>query len=107
MDVLRETETASLLRLTHRCPPGDHWETYGPAAVGVGWEESLRALALFLAGDSRSAPAEMEKFAGTPDGQDLTRRVASAWGREDEESGTPASRAGERVQRTVESYLQM
>ncbi|WP_168211754.1 SRPBCC family protein [Ruania zhangjianzhongii] len=95
----------TVLRLTHHVPPGDHWETYGPAATGVGWEEALRTLSLHLAGDARGATEEMEEFAGTPEGQQLIRRVADAWGGADHEAGTPAGDAHARAARTAAFYL--
>lgn len=106
VDVIPASATRSVLRLIHHCPPDDHWETYGPAATGVGWEESLRALSLYLVGDSRCAPDEMEQFASTSEGQELTRRAADAWGRVDQEAGTPASTARARALRTTAFYLE-
>ena len=105
VDIIPAMETRSVLRLIHHCPPDDHWETYGPAATGVGWEESLRALSLYLAGDPRCAPDEMEKFASTSEGQELTRRASEAWGRVDQEAGTPARTAETRALRTAAFYL--
>ncbi len=90
----------TMLRVTHHCPPGDHWETYGPAATGVGWEAWLRALAPHLAGDPRCAPEERERFARTPNGRELTRRVANAWGVVDRDQGTPGAVADARARRT-------
>lgn len=107
VQVIPTTAARTTLRLIHHCPPDDHWETYGPAATGVGWEESLRALSLYLAGDRRCAPDEMEKFASTPEGQELTRRASDAWGRVDHEAGTPASTAESRALRTAAFYLEM
>lgn len=107
VDVIPAAGARSVLRLTHRCPPDDHWETYGPAATGVGWEESLRSLSLQLAGDVRCAADEMEKFASTSAGRELTRRSADAWGRVDHEAGTPASTAETRASRTAAFYLEM
>jgi len=105
VDISPAAGARSVLRLTHHCPPDGHWETYGPAATGVGWEESLRSLSLYLAGDGRCAPDEMEKLANTPEGRELTRRVADAWGRVDHQAGTPASTAEARAVRTAAFYL--
>lgn len=105
VDVIPAPGARSVLRLIHRCPPDDHWDTYGPAATGVGWEGSLRALALYLAGDPRCAPDEMEKFASTPKGQELTRRAADSWGRVDHVAGTPTRTARSRARRTAAFYL--
>lgn len=105
VDVIPTAEERTVLRVTHHVPPGDHWETYGPGATGVGWEEGLRALSLHLAGDARSAPEETEGFASSSEGRSLTRLVANAWGRADEEAGTPASDAEGRALKTAEFYL--
>lgn len=105
VDLVPAASHRTVLRLIHRCPPDDHWETYGPAATGVGWEGSLRALSWYLANDTRCAPDEMEKFARTPEGQHLTRGAADAWGRVDHEAGTPASTAQKRALRAAAFYL--
>lgn len=105
VDLVPANKKRTILRVSHHVLPNDHWETYGPAAAGVGWEESLRALSLYLAGDARCAPNEMQEFASTPDGQDLTRRGALAWSWIDQQAGTPASNAETRALKTVESYL--
>lgn len=102
---LSPTDERTVLRLIHHCPADDHWETYGPGATGVGWEESLRALSLYLAGDPRCAPDETETFTGMHEGHELTRRVADAWGRVDQEAGTPARTAKTRALRTAEFYM--
>lgn len=107
VDLVPADDERTVLRLTHHCPPDDHWETYGPAATGVGWEESLRALSLYLADDPRCAPDETAKFASTPEGRELTRRAADSWGRVDQEAGTPASTAESRALRTAAFYLEM
>lgn len=102
IDLIPVGKERTVLQLTHHCPPDDHWETYGPAATGVGWEESLRDLSLYLAGGGLD---EMEAFTSTPEGQQLTRRVADAWGRADQESGTPEIAAETRARRTAAFYL--
>lgn len=105
VDLIAAVNGRTVLRVTHHVPPDDHWETYGPAATGVGWEESLRALSLYLADDARSTSEEMAQFASTPEGQELTRRAADAWGRVDHEAGTPASTAETRALSTAAFYL--
>lgn len=105
VDLIPAENERTLLRVTHHVPSDDHWETYGPAAPGVGWEESLRALSLYLAGDPRYAPDEMEKFASTPEGQELTRRATAAWGQVDKAAGIPAKVAQTRASSTAAFYL--
>lgn len=93
------------VRVCHHVPTDDHWETYDPGAAGVGWEESLRALALYLVGDEKCTPDNIKTFGSTPEGQELTRQGASAWGLADQDTGTSVVVAEARAKRTVEAYL--
>lgn len=36
------------LRVAHAAPVDEHWEEYGPAATGVGWEQALLGLDRYL-----------------------------------------------------------
>lgn len=48
-----EGEDRSRLALSHICPVDDHWNKYGPGAVGIGWDLGLVGLAVHLsAGDT-------------------------------------------------------
>ncbi|GAA1846472.1 SRPBCC family protein [Brevibacterium marinum] len=105
VDFIPTANERTVLRVTHHVPPNDHWEAYGPAATGVGWEEGLRALSLHLAGGAGSAPDELEDFASTPEGPRLTRLVAAAWGWADQEAGTSESDAKARALKTAAFYL--
>lgn len=105
VDLIPTAKQRTMLRVTHHVPSDEHWETYGPGATGVGWEEGLRALSLYLAGDARSGPEAMEEFASTPEGHELTRLAADAWGRADQFAGTPATIAGARAVKTAAFYL--
>nr|MDT0664805.1 SRPBCC domain-containing protein [Micromonospora sp. DSM 115978] len=105
VELIPVAKEQTVLSVTHHCPPDDHWETYGPAATGVGWEAWLRALSLHVADDAHCDPDDTEKFASTPEGRELTRQVADAWGRVDHEAGTPASDAETRALRTAAFYV--
>jgi len=98
-------EDRTLLRVCHHVPPDDHWDTYGPAATGIGWEGWLRALSLYLAGDIRSTPDRMEEFARTPEGQELIRHAANEWASVDQEAGTSVRDAETRAKQTAAFYL--
>src|SRR5690606_4485558 len=37
-------EDRAQLTLTHTCPVDDHWEKFGPGAVGIGWDLALVGL---------------------------------------------------------------
>lgn len=105
VDFIPTAEERAVLRVTHLVPPDDHWETYGPAATGVGWEECLRALSLYFTGGARCVFGEMRGYASTPKGRELTRLVADAWRWADQEVATPANIAEVRALNTAAFYL--
>ena len=84
--VLSPAERGTRLTLTHTVPRDAHWDTYGPAVNGIGWDSSLAALALHLAMDADAAEGEEETF---------IRRLAAEW------SGVDTQQA----QRTIDLYL--
>ena len=57
----------------------DHWDTYGPGAVGVGWEMGLMGLALYLKSPNELKLDEAE-FAVSPDGKAFIAGSSEAWG---------------------------
>jgi len=60
--------------------PAGMWETYGPGATGVGWDQALLGLALHLGvQDSRISPEEGEEWTLSDEGQAFTRAAADRW----------------------------
>lgn len=57
---LREEGDATRLELRHIAHPEEHWDKFGPGAVGVGWELGLMGLAQHLANPSALKPAEAD-----------------------------------------------
>jgi uncharacterized protein YndB with AHSA1/START domain len=72
----------ALLELTHAMPAdGDEtWDRYGPAAVGLGWDQGLLGLGLHLASGVAVDPQEAMAWLGSPDGKDFTGTCSDAWG---------------------------
>ncbi len=67
------------LTLTHTAHPTDHWEKFGPGAVGVGWDLSFLGMALYLADPNAEKP-DAETFHLIPEGRALIEGSAAAWG---------------------------
>ncbi|MGC5628856.1 SRPBCC domain-containing protein [Georgenia sp. Z1344] len=65
--------------LRHTVPADDHWDEFGPAATGIGWDGAFLALALFLAGDPRSTPEAMGEFSTSAAGLRFVAELARAW----------------------------
>jgi uncharacterized protein YndB with AHSA1/START domain len=90
---------ATILRLAHTAPVDDHWDEFGPGAVGVGWDLALLALTEHLATGAAVAfdPTDDAALA-------VMRRSSAAWGAADVASGTPAHAAEAAAARTTAAY---
>lgn len=93
---LSPADPGTRLTITHLAPTDEHWDTYGPAAGGIGWDSSLAALAFHLAMDTDSQEGEEESF---------IRKVALAWSRSAVDAGGDPAEARAQGDRTVEFYL--
>ena len=91
------------LTLIHTAHLSDHWDTYGPGAVGVGWELGLLGLALHLA--RPDAPKVDEAtFAASPEGKAFVVGSSEAWGGASIAAGTDRSAALAAAGRTTAFY---
>ncbi|MFF7244350.1 SRPBCC domain-containing protein [Embleya sp. NPDC008237] len=60
--------------------PAEMWDTFGPGATGVGWDQGLLGLALHLGvQDGRIAPEEAEEWALSDEGKAFARAAADRW----------------------------
>ena len=86
VDVHLEAVTAgATLTLRHAADVRDneHMKTFGPGAVGVGWELGLMGLAEYLAAGTGVSHEEFEAWGASTDGQSLMTGAATAWGEAD------------------------
>ena len=88
------------LRLTHLVADDDHWQTYGPGAVGVGWDLALLGLSAHLTAE----PLPQADLAATPEGQDFVRRCAASWGEAHATGGAAEEQAEAAARRTSDAY---
>ena len=93
----------SRLAITHTAPVSDHWHTFGPGAVGVGWEMVLLGMELHLARPNEPKP-DAATFHTTRDGRALIVGSSAAWGRAAEAAGTDPDVARAAAQRTAAFY---
>jgi uncharacterized protein YndB with AHSA1/START domain len=101
---LAERDGRAELRLEHVVGRDAHWDEFGPGAAGIGWDISLLALALHLAGDGRAEPAAMERFTTSDEGAALFRRAGDGWARAHAASGADPDVARAAVERTLAFY---
>ncbi|MEJ2868043.1 SRPBCC family protein [Actinomycetospora sp. OC33-EN08] len=92
------------LELTHVAPviPG-FWETYGPSAVGIGWDLGILGLALYLDG-APMAPADVETWSTSDEGREFVAACGHAWGTASEAIGIAPDDAAARAERTIAFY---
>jgi uncharacterized protein YndB with AHSA1/START domain len=98
---LTATADGTRLELHHHLPsPPEHWEQFGPGAVGIGWELGLWGLELHLADPSapRPDPAEL------PDLSALMGRLGEAWGEAAVDGGADPEWARASAARCLAAY---
>ena len=91
------------LTLTHTAHLSEHWDEFGPGAVGVGWELGLLGLALHLAQPAAPKPDEAA-FAASPQGMAFITGSSEAWGQAAVAAGADPDAARAAAGRTTAFY---
>ena len=91
------------LRLTHTSLLSEHWDTYGPGAVGVGWELGLMGLAIHIVQPNEPKPDEVA-FATSASGRKFITGSSERWGHTSVAAGTDPNAAGEAARQTTAFY---
>ena len=91
------------MSLTHTAILSEHWDTYGPGAVGVGWEMGLLGMELHLTQPSVPKPDPVE-FAMSPDGKALLTGSSEAWAQAAIAAGADPDAARAAGRRTAAFY---
>ncbi len=104
LDAHAEHEGATTLSVRHHVGLNEHYETYGPAATGAGWDGAMLGLALHLADPTADPVAEMARFPLSEDGLRFTADCCAAWERADVAAGTAAETAHRRAEATSAFY---
>jgi uncharacterized protein YndB with AHSA1/START domain len=93
----------TVLELEHAAVVEDEWwATYGPGAVGVGWDLTFLGLAQHLSGESIG---DRETWPMTPEARDFMTRSAQAWGDAMLASGATRDEAAAAVRGTTSAYV--
>ncbi len=91
------------MSLTHTALLSEHWDTYGPGAVGVGWEMGLLGMELHLTQPNAPKPDPAE-FAMSPDGKALLAGSSEAWAKAAVAAGEDSDAARAAARRTAAFY---
>ncbi len=101
--VLDPDDDGTRLTLTHTAVvPPEMWDTFGPGAVGVGWDLTLVGLALHLAGEDLGDPAELE---ARPETRAAMTVSSEAWGAAYGASGADAELVERNTAATTAFYV--
>ena len=97
------------LTLVHTMPKDEageaHWATYGPGAVGVGWDLSFFGLGLHLASDGEAIDREAnDEWLTSDPGRVFLRACAESWGRAHAAAGEDAQVAEAMAARTASFF---
>jgi uncharacterized protein YndB with AHSA1/START domain len=103
--ITAEDNGRARFELEHTMRADDHWDQFGPGAVGVGYDLMLVALTLHMAVPGTTVdPAEGMAWFGSPDGQRFVRASNDAWYQANLAAGTPAEEAQRQLDANVAAY---
>jgi uncharacterized protein YndB with AHSA1/START domain len=95
------------LTLEHIVPASDadtHWTQYGPGAVGVGWDLTLRGLDLHLKRGGAVDPTKAHAWTASTEGKAFMRSSAEAWAQAHILAGEDPEVANDMARRTAAFY---
>jgi uncharacterized protein YndB with AHSA1/START domain len=104
--VTAEADGGSRFTLEHLAHVGDEiWSQFGPGAVGVGWDQAVLGLSLYLAG-SGDLPERnaIEAWQLSEEGLEFTRRSSDGWADANVAAGTEPEAAQAAAARTTAFY---
>jgi uncharacterized protein YndB with AHSA1/START domain len=82
--------------------PEEFWSTYGPGAVGVGWDGGMLGLAFHLRGESLDDPIAWQVG---PEGREFNTRSSKAWGAAYRAAGADEETVARAVANTTAFYV--
>jgi uncharacterized protein YndB with AHSA1/START domain len=92
--------------LDHTVRADDHWDQFGPGAVGVGWDLGLIGLHLHLASGEPVARAPVEAWIASDDGQRFITLSSRRWCEANVAGGANPAEASSQAERTTAAYTQ-
>ncbi|GAA4525842.1 SRPBCC family protein [Amycolatopsis samaneae] len=97
----------TLFELDHLAPVNEHWEKYGPAATGVGWDMMIMGLALHLGSGAAMDPAEAMAWQVSAEAREFVTQSSERWYEADLASGEDKELARTRADNTLAFYTAM
>ena len=98
-----EGDGLARLALTHTARHSEFWDTYGPGAVGVGWEMGMLGLWIHITQPDQPMPDEAA-FAASPEGRAMITGSSEGWRQAAVTAGTDVESATAAASRTTAFY---
>ena len=83
----------------------DHWEQFGPGAVGIGWDLGLVGLSVHLRTGEPLEPGQGNRWAASEEGRRFMAPASEAWCRANIVSGEDSQVARAAADRGSQAYL--
>ncbi|MEV6350152.1 SRPBCC family protein [Actinoplanes sp. NPDC051851] len=100
-----EGDERTRFELEHTAPVDDHWERFGPGAVGIGWDMGLIGLSLYVADPTAAKdPAAVMAWTTSEDGKLFMRLSGDAWAEADIAAGAEPEKARAQAANTYAAY---
>lgn len=96
--------TGSCFELRHHVPADEHWDTFGPAATGCGWDGALLGLARHLQQPKTAWTTEMAGFETSAEGRAFDTATSELWQEAHLAVGADPEHAHEVATRTAAFY---
>jgi uncharacterized protein YndB with AHSA1/START domain len=92
------------MTLEHTAIIEDHWNQFGPGAVGIGWDLAVMGLGQHLATGVSADHEAAEAWMGSPNGKEFMSQSGEFWRAAHVASGEDPASAKERSDRTIAFY---
>jgi uncharacterized protein YndB with AHSA1/START domain len=92
------------MTLEHRAILEEHWNQFGPGAVGIGWDLAVMGLGRHLATGAAADHAAAEAWMGSPNGKEFMTQSGEFWRAAHVASGANPASAKGRSDRTIAFY---
>jgi uncharacterized protein YndB with AHSA1/START domain len=99
-----EADERTVFELEHIALVDEHWDQYGPGAVGIGWDLGLLGLSLYLESDSAPPHEEMEAWTASDEGCEFATLSGQAWGEAAIAGGEDPEAARKAAENTIGFY---
>jgi uncharacterized protein YndB with AHSA1/START domain len=99
-----EPDGRTRFELEHAAHADEHWDEFGPGAIGIGWDMGLMGLTLHLSSKQAVDPAEAAAWFASEEGKRFVTLSSERWGDADIAAGTDEAEARAAADRTTAAY---